>query len=190
MSNRRPNWNTLYQHKDYLWLPTAQVALLCELANSGPKTALDIGCGTGQLVRDLYHRGYRAMGVDTATEAITIAQASTVRPTNDIRFLVHDICRQPLPKQFDLITCKYTLAFIANRTRLLCHVAQMLATNGTFVIITPQAQLLPANKQHITVPHAPLLAELQTYFADVLHQAEGSDHWYICRQPRPRTQIT
>lgn len=98
MPKQRPNWNTLYQHKDYLWLPTAQVALLCELANSDPKTALDIGCGTGQLVRDLYHRGYKVVGVDTATEAIAIAQASTVRPANDIRFLVHDVCRQPRPR--------------------------------------------------------------------------------------------
>ncbi len=45
---------------------------------ASPNTALDVGCGTGQLTRELWHRGYNVAGIDVAESAIMIAQALTV----------------------------------------------------------------------------------------------------------------
>ena len=90
-------WNEAYtNHHDYQQLSTHQVGKLCHVARSAPKTALDIGCGTGQLARDLYHRGYQVTGIDISTEAISQAQASTIY-TQGITFAVRDITKPPLP---------------------------------------------------------------------------------------------
>ena len=131
-------WNETYSnHHDYLQLPTHQVGKLCHVARSAPKTALDIGCGTGQLARDLYHRGYQVTGIDISTEAISQAQASTIY-TQGITFAVRDITKPPLPPcHYGLITCKYVVAFIADRAAFFRAIGTFLEPTGVVAIITP-----------------------------------------------------
>jgi len=37
---------------------------LSYLSDSAPKTALDIGCGTGQLTCELWYRGFKTIGIE------------------------------------------------------------------------------------------------------------------------------
>lgn len=100
------------------------------MARSAPKTALDVGCGTGQLARDLYHRGYQVTGIDISTEAISQAQASTIY-TQGITFAVRDITKPPLPPcHYGLITCKYVVAFIADRATFFRAIGTLLEATG------------------------------------------------------------
>lgn len=172
-------WDNLYkENRDYTWLSTASLAMLCKYAEAAPETALDIGCGTGQLARDLYHRGYDVTGVDTSHQAVDIAERSSVRA--GIKFLQHDVCQAPLAQaSFGLITCKYTVAFIARRGEFFKNISKMLAPGGKFIIITPRAETLPASKKSIAVEHSELFTELQKVFT-VEYESHGNDIWYIC----------
>lgn len=170
--------------RDYRQLPTHQVGELCHVARSAPKTALDIGCGTGQLARDLYHRGYQVTGIDISTEAISQAQASTIY-TQGITFAVRDITKPPLPPcHYGLITCKYVVAFIADRAAFFRAIGTLLEPTGVVAIITPNPARVPAHKAHIAVPATQLNGELAACFWHVEHRRYGRDDWFICRAPR------
>lgn len=54
------NWSRPYdQGRDFRPISTPELDKpLSFVKPTAPKTALDIGCGTSQLTRELYHRGY------------------------------------------------------------------------------------------------------------------------------------
>ena len=66
-----------------------------------PKTALDLGCGTGVLCRILQEAGMEAAGMDFSSGMIRIAQAENP----GIPFEVADMVTYRPGKQFDLVTC-------------------------------------------------------------------------------------
>lgn len=185
------NWDEIYSKKrDYLWLPTQLLSQLFKFAdlnkgNASPYTSLDIGCGTGQLVRDLYHRGFIATGIDTSEAAIAIAKSSTIRE-DGISFYTHDISKTPIKGYFNLITCKYVIAFIEQRDDFLKNVSKALNQKepSAFAIITPNPQSLPENKKNISIEPTELLTSLTNHFEDVTTHEVGADFWYICKQPK------
>lgn len=87
------DWNTLYRkERDYAWVSTVKLSHILRQCNTAPNVrVLDIGCGTGQLCRDLVHRGCQVLGIDTASEAIGIAKAPTILPKEVIEFTVGSI---------------------------------------------------------------------------------------------------
>lgn len=182
------NWNKAYQNnRDYIWMPTQSLdRLLNEVgispSKTHPYTALDIGCGTGQLVRDLYHKGFHVTGIDTSEVAVSIAKNSTTK-TKGISFRNHDITKSPLNQTFDLITAKYVLAFIEDRESFLRNVSKSLnsSSDSAFVVITPNLEDLPEAKKHIGVDPVTLKPLLAAHFSRVDEVREGSDTWYICR---------
>ncbi|HWZ66004.1 MAG TPA: class I SAM-dependent methyltransferase [Patescibacteria group bacterium] len=76
--NTDQHWSNLYdQGRDYLLASHQAISKYLERVDPpAPKTVLDIGCGTDQLTRELYHRGYRVVGVDVSTSAISTARIS------------------------------------------------------------------------------------------------------------------
>lgn len=66
-----------------------------------PKTAMDLGCGTGVLCRVLHDSGIQASGMDLSQGMICIAQKEN--PT--LHFEVADMLRFRPIQQFDLVTC-------------------------------------------------------------------------------------
>jgi len=134
-----------------------------------PKTCLDIGCGTGQLTRELAHRGYNCAGMDVATSAISIARSLTT--SKNLAYYHMDIERDSiahLPYQpYGLITCKYVYAFMHKKADFLERVKNLLAQNGTFVVTTPLLQDVPKEKLAIAVDYDKTLSELKTVFSRV-----------------------
>ncbi len=105
-----------------------------------PKICLDIGCGTGQLTRELCHRGYACVGVDTSTKAIEIAKSLTVVWPELLTYihLSENNAFAKLPHApYSLITCKLAYTFIQNKPSFLQRVKDALASGGVFVVITP-----------------------------------------------------
>ena len=105
-----------------------------------PKTCLDIGCGTGQLTRELYHRGYRCIGIDISDVAISLAKQNTVYhdALQYIQADVETISQLTLPEtMYSLITCKLVYAFIKDKSHFLESVSDLLEERGSFVVITP-----------------------------------------------------
>lgn len=79
-----------------------------------PKTVLDIGSGTGQLTRELFHRGYKCVGIDVSLSAVKMAESLTVVPQASVTYLHFDIENDDLGKlpraSYGLITCKLVYA--------------------------------------------------------------------------------
>src|SRR6266568_9194203 len=113
----QPNWNSIYQSgRDYRpmnLLLLDNILAQVPRSEARTKTALDIGCGTGDLAIKLAERGYQVTGIDLSDVAIDQARkrAADQGVTEKTEFLAANIAAigasAKLPGQpFDLITCK------------------------------------------------------------------------------------
>ncbi len=181
------NWNTRYDNgNDYIAATTQDINYLISHANlDAPKTALDIGCGTGQLCRELFHRGYKVAGVDVSSSAIGIAKQSTLTPTTDLEFILGNIEGDDsityTLAPYGLITCRLVITFIQDKDALLQKVHSLLDGKGVFIVINPHPDYLPKEKQGITTPHKDMLNILEGYFR-VESFERNKDYYYICRK--------
>jgi len=151
------HWNSYYdQGRDFRFVTSATMnKLLSYYNNNAPKTVLDIGCGTGQLTRELWHRGYKVVGIDVSKSALTIAKALTIVPDTELYYTQIDIEQDSvanLPFQpYGLITCKLVYAFMRDKPALLKTVTQLLDSSGIFVVMTPLVETTPPEKKGIAV---------------------------------------
>ena len=78
-----------------------QLLIWMQRKNFNPKTAMDLGCGTGILCRILQDSGVQAAGMDFSAGMITIARENNPQ----IPFEVADMITYCPDAQFDLVTC-------------------------------------------------------------------------------------
>ncbi|HWZ65204.1 MAG TPA: class I SAM-dependent methyltransferase [Patescibacteria group bacterium] len=183
------HWSNLYdQGRDYLLASHQAISKYLERVDpSAPKAVLDIGCGTGQLTRELYHRGYKVIGIDVSASAVKLARSFSVVTPNKLDYLRFDIEQGDLSKlplaPYGLITCKLVYAFIKDRPNFLQKISQELAPNGTFIIITPLPDDAP-DKLAITVPYQRTMDELSAVFADVKSFREQGITYFVGKHRR------
>jgi SAM-dependent methyltransferase len=80
-----------------------------------PRTALDLGCGTGRLLAELRDHGMTATGIDLQPRLITWAQRTHLR----LRLHIGDLRAARLGTTFDLVTCVgNTLSYLHTETEL------------------------------------------------------------------------
>lgn len=156
MQDQDTFWSDAYNAgRDYRQLPTAalnEMLTLCGLV--ARNTALDLGCGTGMLSRELYHRGFREIvGVDISTSAVRVAQASTV--VQGLSYKRVNIETELITtfrgKSFDLIMCKLVLAFVKDKPAFFETIKQLLSPQGKFVVISPLLKHVPVERQAIAI---------------------------------------
>lgn len=97
-------------------------------------SALDIGCGEGQLLEQLGKRGLDAVGIDVSPVALVEAKKRIrgVLIEGDFEsFVFHD------NPTFDLIFLKFVIAFIHDKKRLFEKIDSMLNEGGGLVLLTP-----------------------------------------------------
>ena len=115
-----------------------------------PGTALDLGCGEGADVLWLAHRGWHAVGVDIAQDAIIRARATAeASPIDEGRaqFLRADLAvleqdRRPeeLTGPFDLVTASYFQSPVElDRQRILRAAADRVALGGHLLVTSHAA---------------------------------------------------
>lgn len=177
-------WSDYYdQGKDFGLITSQALTKILSFVDQGlPKTCLDIGCGTGQLTRELYHRGYECIGIDVSARAVELAKSLTVRDGLDyMPFNIEDENINNLPKRpYSLITCKLVYAFIKDKPSFLSKVASLLTERGTFVVITPLTTDVPPEKAGIAVDFDQTIAELKTVFKEVQSYPGQSVTYFIC----------
>ncbi len=184
MSPTNSKWNTQYSNgRDYRWLSTDRLTyILNRVTVSNDAKVLDIGCGTGQLCRDLVHRGFCVKGIDSSDAAIEQAKQSTMLPESTIKFAVCDVEKDTIDtRQYDLLFCKYVLAFIVDKDRFLQRISSLTAQNGVFVVISPDKASLPPTKQGIAVNHEDTTHMLMRYFDSVSAELVDGDYYYLCK---------
>ncbi len=112
---------------------------LLSAVSPNPKTALDLGCGTGDDLVLLASAGLAVKGVDGS--AVAIKKAKTKTAGRGIELIEHDLetltAADLQNRNFDIVLCKLTIAFITDRERFLGLMAEFLSPAGTFVLITP-----------------------------------------------------
>lgn len=130
-------WNDSYNKGfDYYQITDQGVNLILSKLPQEATIALDVGCGTGQLARQLHAAGLKVTAVDLSDTAI--AKAKEQSPP-DIDFGTLDIENDSLKKlgTFDLITLKLVFAFIDDKNGLTAKLKGLLNPKGSLVIINP-----------------------------------------------------
>lgn len=178
------DWDRAYIFgKDYTPITNESLdKILSYLPEDGGKIAIDLGCGTGQLVRELAQRGFVVTGLDRSTEAVRLAKSDN--NTNSIKYEIVDFEMDFVEKQnqlADLITCKYVYAFIEKRSVFLRNVQNLLKPDSRFVIINPLKNTVPEHKKHITISSEKTKEELKEYFKLLDYYDDGSDEYFVCK---------
>lgn len=86
--------------------------------------ALDVGCGEGELMRQLRDRGYKTTGIDLAEAA---------KPDIIGDFMSYDFGKQ----KYDLITANLVIAFMEDKKAFFDKMKSLLTKEGRIIIITP-----------------------------------------------------
>jgi len=94
-AEQRRNFSERYAAGDMPWdsgiTPPEIFEILSELP---PGKALDLGCGTGTVMRDLLRRGWRADGIDFVQGAIDLARDKLQQfPAETCRLFRHDVTK-------------------------------------------------------------------------------------------------
>lgn len=180
------DWNKTYNNgTDFRAISQLDIDTILKcIPPSKNVNSLDIGCGTGHLTRELWHRGFTPIGIDISERAIEFAKSYTVLKDDEIGYKIFDLETQAYSDltthTFSLITCKLVYAFITNKTAFLDNVSRLLAKDGVFVILTPLKNQVPKEKAHIAVEYEKTLRELEVYF-DVKTKQDSSQVMFICK---------
>lgn len=177
------HWSSVYrQGRDFRLISASEVdRCLSYVTPEAPKTCLDLGCGTGQLSRELYHRGYRVLGIDASSEAVVRAKNYMV-PNEQLSYVQADLeedFRDEL-KEYGLITCKLVYAFIKDKPAFLERVASLLHSQGIFVVITPMLEDVEETKKEIATSEEDIKL-LDTYFKrSAIYRENGLTYYVGC----------
>ena len=101
-----------------------------------PAAVLDVGCGTGRLLRAAAERfpGARLEGVDAAEGMIEQARASA-GPTKRVNFQLASAEQLPFPDgQFDLAFSTMTFHHWADQRRCVAEIARVVAPTGRWIL--------------------------------------------------------
>lgn len=181
------HWSNYYeQGKDFTLASSKSITKILGFVDPTlPKTCLDIGCGTGQLSREVYHRGYKVEGIDASSSAIRIAESLTTVSEDKLAYVHFDFERDDitlLPQApYSLIICKLVYAFIKNKAAFLDRVSELLSPGGVFVIATPLLDNVPAEKKGIAVDYEVTMEFLKKTFR-VTSYAEAGLTYFVCHK--------
>lgn len=183
-------WSNVYkQGRDFKLVSSQEIDRFLSYAlPEASETCLDLGCGTGQLTRELYHRGYRAVGVDISSEAIQRAKQLTIIPDEQLSYTQVDLEHDSLKEKagmlapYGLITCKLVYAFIEDKHTFLEKIKDILHAKGMFVVITPMLEDVEEDKKSIAISDDDLKL-LETCFKKVaIYKSNGLTYFVGQRQ--------
>ena len=179
-------WDSMYDSgRDYRFIKNQTLQQIIKTADIDGNNVLDIGCGTGQLSRELYHLGFSVTGIDISPEAIKAAKSASKYIDYIEMDFESDRGENLAGEEFDLITCKLVFAFVKNPEEFIEQVKKLLRNNGAFVIITPTLEQVEEGKQGIAVNHEKTRQLLETAFASVSYFTSDKLTVYIAH---PKTK--
>jgi len=191
--DRYARFSERYARGDTPWDSGITPPEISELLDTLPAgSALDLGCGSGTVIRDLLRRGWRADGIDFVQQAIDIAASKlSPFPADAYRLFCHDVtCMgelRSLRNDYDLIIdigCGHSINTITIEAYA-SAIAKRLAPGGIFMLYASHP------RPDSTVGWDP--RAVATGFAphhDVLWEQRGDDlalgtptSWYKMRKP-------
>lgn len=96
---------------------------------------LDIGCGTGQLIKEISEQYDKVnyLGIDVAANMINIAKQSN--SGENIKFKVCPVEKFKTEDKFDIIICTHSFPYFPNKEKTLKKIAGMCNKNGRVIIV-------------------------------------------------------
>lgn len=189
------DWDQIHASgKEYTLMPDQLVDLMLN-ETGNPKTALDIACGTGDLVVKLARRGLAVTGTDVSKVALEkaltkLSDAGVAATLVAADFNKADFTSQ-LAGPFDLVVIRLSLAFVADKDTFLESAKRILKNGGAFICSTPV--LLPGEtyderQRRISIPKTELDELLHRHFSFVsilIDDEVARPQWplrtYLCR---------
>jgi len=142
-------WKTIYnpQHQQGNLFMNAHIRtrketvldLLDKCSTSAALSILDIGCGTGALMKDILQRGDQVIGIDICEKMLAEAQ-KTVRECFPARTLLSQADVENLPfkdHSFDIVTCIGVIEYLYNEETGLREIKRIIKDNGFLIIELP-----------------------------------------------------
>lgn len=129
-------WDAMYGESHRVWSGEPNGALVTEVADLSPGTALDVGCGEGADAVWLARRGWRVTGLDVSRVALDRAQEHARDAGVTISWVHAGLVEAALPAgTFDLVSAQYAVLLktadaVAERT-----LAGLVAPGGTLVVV-------------------------------------------------------
>lgn len=126
-------WDSRYAESQRIWSGNPNVALVSEIAELSPGTALDLGCGEGADAVWLARQGWRVTAVDIS--GVAIERALSHAAGLEIDFQRLDLQESFPPGTFDLVSVQF-LHFWEDfdRAAILRKAAAAVAPGGTLLI--------------------------------------------------------
>jgi len=122
------------------WRPEQAFPPFLDAAGAQPGEAmLDVGCGTGFLIKTAVARGLRASGIDISEEAVSLARAAA--PDADIRQGSGE--RLPFEDgRFDLVFCLGALEHFIDMKKGMMDMARVARPGARLCIVVPNSDYL------------------------------------------------
>jgi SAM-dependent methyltransferase len=113
--------------------------VLCQPWAPKSGRAIELGCGTGPMLRWVCKKGFSGLGIDISPTAISMAKEQS--KGLPIQFQQGDVCHLNTPRlgKFDLAIdglCLHCITDTKDRRRYLNNVFQILNKGGLFVLLT------------------------------------------------------
>lgn len=154
-------WDEFYETGvDFGQMRDEMVAKIAGFISHKPNPrALDIGCGTGRLTRQLKANGFRVVGIDPARVGIKLA----IEQDGGIDYRIGGI-EAVEGEVFDLVICKQVYAFVDDKLDFLHRVKACVSSEGRFVLIAPTFDQAKPEEPGIYVDRTELIHEVSQFF--------------------------
>jgi SAM-dependent methyltransferase len=129
------NWNEKWRVQDLDGFMQRQLDIALHWVRGlGPNASvLELGCGTGWLVRELHSRiGSRVTGIDLSPAAIEVAKQHC--PSG--RFFSGDFGSESVNGRYDAVVSADVIAHVPDQQKFADRVAQLLRPGGLFILMT------------------------------------------------------
>jgi SAM-dependent methyltransferase len=120
-----PTYDDLPEGENRLWDGEALVGMLGDISGV---SILDVGCGTGRLMKRLERLGAETMGVDISTKMVEKARAKS------LLVLQGDITQFSWNERFDVVISVLTLNYIREKAKALESIWYLLKLGGVLLI--------------------------------------------------------
>lgn len=131
-------WDEFYRQHDRVWSGNPNAALVREVADLPPGTALDLGCAEGADAIWLAERGWRVTGVDISRLALDRAceHAAAAGVADRTEWQQHDLGVSFPGGTFDLVCAQFLHSYLdLPRDEILRRAAAAVVPGGVFLVV-------------------------------------------------------
>lgn len=190
------NWEAEHgAGKKYTPMPEELIDRLIKKAN-GAKTALDIGCGTGDVLMKLAKRGLSVTGIDISSTALSKARELFEGSGFEVTLINSDFNKpnftaQISEKIFDIIIIRASFASVDDKDAFCKEIKKVMDADSIFVcstgILLDRIEYTP-KQNRASVPKKEVEDVLATNFSNVsvinkteLNRKKWPLRTYLCR---------